>query len=88
MNTDPETWDKVHELLGIPIDEPIFIIRAKDKFSVKIINMYRTLVKDHLPIGHFEIDPIAKKWLSNLDSIIKEFIHWQKVYPSKVKVPD
>ena len=80
-----DVYYQIKMILGIPKDEPIFIIRAQDKFSVKIIRYYHDLVRDgvrNIPNKGFS------EWLSNVESITNNFLNWQRDNRDKVKVPD
>lgn len=79
-----EVYKQIKQLLDIPLDEPIFIIRAQDKFSVKTIQAYRNKVRDGAIIGAEKLF----EWYENVGSVISEFINWQRDNRDKVKVPD
>lgn len=82
VHQSKETYSEIKKLLDIPPDEPIFIIRAQDKFSIRAIRYYRDLVRDGTRI---KTDP---EWKEQVGSVINKFIHWQSNNRNKVKVPD
>jgi len=84
VHQDSETYKKIKQLLDIPPDEPIFIIRAQDKFSVKTIQSYRKKVRDGSIIGAKGL----REWYENVGSVINDFINWQRDNRNKVKAPD
>lgn len=84
VRQNKEIYSEIKELLDIPIDEPIFIIRAQDKLSIEAITLYRTIVNNSLPIG----DEKALTWEAEIGSIRNDFINWQRDNRDKVKVPD
>jgi hypothetical protein len=84
VHRDSETYNKVKQLLDIPEDEPIFIIRAQDRFSVKTIQSYRKMVRDGSKIGAEKLF----SWYEDVGSVISDFINWQRDNRDKVKVPD
>lgn len=84
VHQDRETYLKIKELLGIPLDEPIFIFRAQDKFSVNVLEYYRELVHDRSEIGREGLH----EWEADLGSDTNDFINWQRDNRDKVKVPD
>lgn len=84
VRQDQGIYSEIKILLDVPVDEPIFIIRAQDKFSVQAITLYRTIVNNSLPIG----DENALKMEAEIGSIRNDFINWQRDNRDKVKVPD
>ena len=84
VRQNKEIYSEIKELLDIPIDEPIFIIRAQDKLSIEAITLYRTIVNNSLPIG----DEKALTWEAEIGSIRNDFVNWQRDNRDKVKVPD
>ena len=74
---------QIHELLGVPSNEPIFIIRAQDKFSIATLSAY----KDVAHVGTI-IGEESEEWIEDLGSIRNDFINWQRDNRDKVKVPD
>ena len=84
VHQSPEVYQKVKELLDIPIDEPIFIIRAQDQFSIDIIGEYTGLVIARSEIGAKGLG----EWVENVSLIGQNFINWQRENRDKVKVPD
>lgn len=75
--------EQIHELLGVPSDEPIFILRAQDKFSVPTIYRYKDIAHNGTPIGDE-----SEKWVAELELFITDFVIWQRNNRDKVKVPD
>lgn len=83
VHQSKEVYSKVKDLLGIPRDEPIFILRAQDKFSIDGIKRYREIAHDKTIIGEE-----SEEWVENVGSKINDFINWQNLNRDKVKVPD
>jgi hypothetical protein len=81
---DKRVYETIKKLLDIPEDEPIFIIRAQDRFSVKLIQYYRKMVRDGSKV---EVKKLFS-WYENVGSVISDFINWQRDNRDKVKVPD
>lgn len=79
-----DKYNEVRKLLGIPADEPIFILRAQDKLSVPTISRYRTFADS---IEKPE-DRRAEEWFASLDEHTQEFVAWQAENAKKVKLPD
>lgn len=84
VHNSKEVYDQVKELLGIPTDEPIFVLRAQDLYSSKAITLYKDLVHDGRKIGHEELH----EWLSDVGSTENDFLNWQRDNRDKVKEPD
>jgi hypothetical protein len=81
-STSPEVYMKVRELLEIPVDEPIFVLRAQDWFSVMILNYYLSRVMEDLTTEE------AIKWEKDMAKVIHDFFMWRNVNPDKIKRPD
>lgn len=63
-------------------EEPIFIIRAKDRFALPMIRFYAEL-------GHLvKHGPENLDWLLDIDAVVAEFIEWQNQHPELVRIPD
>lgn len=56
-------------------DEPVYLIRAKDKTSVGALRLIADFLYDDL------------KMCAEIESIAKDFEAWQEQYPSLVKEP-
>jgi hypothetical protein len=80
-------YSKVKELLGIPNGEPVFILRAQDRFSVPTIQRYALFAKGVEPTTEVP-HPFDPEWLSQVDGVIDMFTVWQQQNPEKVKLPD
>ena len=59
-------------------NEPVFVIRAKDKFSTNAIYTYIGKCIDHCDLSHTR----------EIIHIAGEFMIWQMEHPDKVKIPD
>jgi hypothetical protein len=75
---DTEKYFAIKELLGIPQDEPIFILRAQDKFSVETVEAY----------GEITCNFCSESFDDGITSVATIFRKWQTDHPDKVKVPD
>lgn len=84
VHQNKEVYTEIKKLLDIPVDEPIFIIRAQDKFSFSIIKNYKNTVIGNIPIGNKKWN----EWKEQVESIMDNFINWQRANRDKVKVPD
>lgn len=80
-----EVYLKIKELLGIPPDEPIFIMRAQDKFAPDGISDYR--LRKHAGQIDFGTDALPV-WEAEVGSIVSDFRNFQRDNPDRVKVPD
>jgi hypothetical protein len=84
VHQDPDTYIAIKRILGIPDDEPIFILRAQDKFSTKTIWYYRNLNRD----GVRDCSPNWLEWAESVGRITRNFLDWQMINRDKVKMPD
>lgn len=81
--TDTE-YKKVKKLLGIPEDEPIFVLRAQDDLAVHTLARYRN---DAATIEDANKRP-NQEWMDQMDGVIQTFGGWRNANPDKIKVPD
>ncbi len=79
MVHDEEVYADIRELLYIPKDEPIFIIRAKDQVSVLVLMNY---------LAHAKKAGCSNEFLAEIAHIGNDFTDWRLKNPGKVKVPD
>lgn len=63
--------------LGIPFNEPIFVLRAQDRISKETIEHYRMLAKH---------EGCSTAFVEGIDAEINEFEHWQE--SNTTKTPD
>lgn len=64
---------------NVPDDEPVFVIRGKDKAAVNAIRSYARAAYD---IGAGQV------LLENAHDCANEIKDWQEGHPEQVKVPD
>lgn len=81
---DPRVYTTIKKLLDIPEDEPIFILRAQDKFSIEGLQSYRS----HVLWGVRSRLQVLEEWGNEVGSIINDFKNWQRDHKEKIKVPD
>jgi len=78
-------YPQIKELLGIPDDEPIFILRGQDISAVRAISAYRQ---------HASIDIRATRgssgtaFLRDVESCIDDFVEFGIQNPGRIKTPD
>jgi hypothetical protein len=82
---DVGKYSYIHSLLGIPANEPIFILRAQDRLSVATIVEYRRFYTQRMLLDH---QVPEEQFVANLDEVISDFIDWQQRNPGFVKLPD
>lgn len=87
MSVHDADYKKVKELLGIPEDEPIFVLRAQDQLSVPTIQRYAVFALSVEPTIE-RPQPFTQEWLDSKDAVIAEFAGWQEQNREKVKLPD
>lgn len=67
------------DIEGIPDDEPVFVIRAKDEVSVQTLNQYAdNATRNGSPSEHH----------ASVRRRAAEFQEWQDANPDLVKTPD
>jgi hypothetical protein len=76
---DVDKYPEIKRLLGIPEDEPIFILRAQDNASLPTINAYWDVVTD---MG------VALDFAADLDDCRIEFENFRLAHPDSMKTPD
>jgi hypothetical protein len=74
---DTEYYAEVKELLSIPADEPIFVLRGKDRFAARAIEKYFDLA----------INGTAE-WRNQLQECIDGFHDFADLHPDRMKYPD
>lgn len=79
---EASVYADVKDALGIPEDEPIFILRAQDTLSVPAIARYAILAQE------LEMDKPDDAWFRHIDEIQAQFSQWQTSHANKVKIPD
>lgn len=84
MRKDAQTLLRVKEILGIPLDEPIFVLRAQDRFSIEALGDYLLDATEKQPISR---EGLAE-WCQQVMDVRTEFVNWQRENREKVKVPD
>jgi hypothetical protein len=76
---DPKAEKAARKAYGIPEDEPIFVLRAQDKLSTRIVARYRNdAATADLPL----------EFMADLDETVNSFANWQTDNADKVKLPD
>jgi hypothetical protein len=84
IHQSEEVYSKIKELLDIPEDEPIFIMRAQDQFSVPTLADYLNNVVNGTDNTHNTMGD----WFDSMREKGNEFLTWQRTNEDKVKVPD
>jgi hypothetical protein len=76
---DLSKYPEIKELLEIPEDEPIFIIRAQDMTSTEALATYSRTARMVGADEHF---------LRGMADIMMDFADWRIANQDKIKVPD
>lgn len=84
MSVHDADYRKIKKLLGIPEDEPIFIIRAKDDLGMAIVTRYRNMAAS---IEDSKVVPYSS-WFESMDNVIDEFGQYRIEHSELVRVPD
>lgn len=69
------------EIPGIPEDEPVFVIRAKDAISAMAVSAYKDIRLN-------QSEPPSEEFVDHLDDEVSKFVLWQADNPELVKLPD
>lgn len=81
---DTDKYNDVKNILGIPEDEPIFILRAQDDLALHSVVRYKNQAAS--------IEDPAKKrtgeWADDMDSVISDFTAFRNENPDRMKLPD
>jgi hypothetical protein len=72
-------YPAIKELLEIPEDEPIFILRAQDALAADSIFDYKKRV---------EANNVPSEFVRGVGQVIHDFDMWQRENPKRVKLPD
>lgn len=76
---DQEKLHDVKKVLGIPVHEPIFILRGQDKGAPSAIDHYADIAAAQGATDYF---------VNQAREVEAEFNAWQDANPDHVKVPD
>jgi hypothetical protein len=89
MATNREVLDLYSQGQGILCraddDEPVFILRAQDKFFVPLVRLWTELVAMDTPQP---VSPAVADKLMDAVAVANSGIDWQNAHPQRVKVPD
>lgn len=72
------------QIEGIPDDEPVFVLRAQDKFALPTLFRYKNLVRGI----EDEDQQRTQEWFDNLDDVLDNFSLFASEFPDKIKLPD
>lgn len=76
---DTDKYDEIRTLLGIPHDEPIFILRGQDKSAAETVDDYMINAQDAGADSEF---------LAGVERSLVNFEHFAVTHPERMKVPD
>lgn len=84
---DKDKYVEIKEALGIPEDEPIFIIRGKDSLAPTMIDLYDLLYMSTAKTQGVEA-AAAMEFSDGIRAVYDEVFSYQREHPEFVKVPD
>lgn len=84
---DLDKYAEIKEALGIPEDEPIFIIRAKDRLAPTIIDLYDLIYMSTAKVAGVTASD-AMKFSDDIRDVYDAVADYQRTHPDTVKVPD
>lgn len=76
---DVHHYEQIKRLLGIPSEEPIFILRGKDSAALGTLHDYKGNAEGVGASPAFQVD---------LNTSITEFVKFRSEYPDRMKTPD
>ena len=76
---DPEAHKAAKKALGIPQDEPFFVLRAQDKCAASAIQHYLEIAQAHGTTPAFD---------DQVTQFVRDFVQFGEEHPDKLKVPD
>lgn len=80
------------DIPGVPDDEPVFILRARDVLSEATISDYQALYAAHarrtLDTNDEEGHAKAEAFISSLRRVRTVFTSWQSLHAKTVRTPD
>lgn len=79
VQTSRRNYYRIKGILGIPVDEPIFIIRAQDDTSPATLSDYLVNAK---------YQGTTKEFQSDITDIAMDFASWRSKNEDKCKTPD
>lgn len=79
MRKHEELSDPYGCLSKAHVDEPVFIIRAQDKYSLEVLEFYLQMCKSR---------KVDKKKLDKISQELTDFKAWQEEHSKQVKKPD
>jgi hypothetical protein len=77
-------YRKLKKELGIPEDEPIFILRAKDRLALPVITRYTNSARQ---IESAKVRP-SDEWFEQMGEVERQFADFASAHPSQMKIPD
>lgn len=81
---DKEMYPQIKQLLGIPEDEPIFILRGQDDRALRTIEQYYVLQT----IDRDGTDVQEEEFLTGLLAVREDFWFFSKEDPARMKKAD
>lgn len=84
VHADADTYSEVKELLGIPEEEPVFILRAQDDMALHILVTYQNV---HRSIEDQNVRP-NQEWFDGMERVVQRFANFRTMNPEKMKVAD
>lgn len=92
MATKSEVMKKARQgrgCLGKADDnEPVFILRAQDKFAPQVIEYWALLVRAALPMDDSRVTFASMDKVRDAEEDAALMRGWQAAHPERVKVPD
>lgn len=84
MGVHDGDYTKAKKALGIPEDEPIFVIRGKDDLALHAVVSYANVAKQ---IEDPNVAP-SSEWFEQLEGVAKAFANFRNANPDRMQVPN
>lgn len=84
MGVHDADYKKIKKLLGVPEDEPIFVLRGQDDLAAATVARYRNMAS-----GIEDPDKVpSEQWLMQMEGTVREFTTFRANNPDRIKIPD
>lgn len=77
MSVHDADYKKVKKLLGVPEEEPIFVIRGQDEDAMATLARYRNFREGHID------EPVSDEWMAEMDAVQAEFAAFREAHGTK-----
>lgn len=87
MGVHDANYSKIKKELGVPEEEPIFVLRAQDSLSIGTLQRYINFARG-VSGDDQDVPPPSPEWFEQMEGVVRVFGEFQHAHPAKVKLPD